>query len=303
MKDYYKILEIEENASQEDIKKSYRSLSKKYHPDVNPDGAEKFKEIAEAYSILGDPDKRQKYHQSKSNPFSGTEFENFFSNMFVNANNGRRRKNAPDKVIKLKITPIDSYRGSEKNIEYVQNVHCKTCTGTGGEQQICRECGGNGFVINTFGTGYFVQQMRSQCNSCGGNGFTLLNKCGDCSGSGTKAEKKSFSIKIPIGVDNGQFFRMESNGDFNRGDYGDLIIQLEMVNEDGFEKMNNNLVYNLYLNLDELLQEKFTIPHPDGELKITPPKLFDTSKPLRVKGKGYSGGDMYVNLEVRFERN
>lgn len=302
MKDYYKILEIEENASQEDIKKVYRTLSKKYHPDVNPDGAEKFKEIAEAYSVLSDPEKRKKYDQGKNNPFSGTEFENFFSNMFGNAQNVRRRKSAPDKMVKLKINPIDSYFGNDKIIDYIQNVHCHTCNGSGGEQQICRECGGNGFVISTHGTGFFVQQMRVQCQSCSGNGFTLLHKCGDCSGIGSKPEKKSFSIKLPIGVDNGQFFKMESNGDFYRGEYGDLIIQIELVNEDGFEKMNNNLIYNLFLGIEDLKKDKFTIPHPDGELKITPPQVFDTSKPLRIRGKGYKGGDMYVNLEVRFNR-
>lgn len=107
---------------------------------------------------------------------------------------------------------------------------------------------------------------------------------------------------MPVGVDSGQFLKFADLGDFRNGEYGDLIIQIEVVPQDGFEKLNNDLVYNLYLNLEEIQKEKFTIPHPDGELNINSPNVVDTSKPLRLRGKGYSGGDMYVKLNVRFNR-
>lgn len=305
MKDYYKILEIEENATEDQIKKSYRSLSKKYHPDINPDGAEKFKEIAEAYEVLGDKDKRSQYDSSKNNPFGGTSFENIFSQMFggqMPGFNQQRRKSTPDKIIKVEITPIESYFASEKVVSYVRDHSCNICNGSGGDQQRCGTCGGQGFQIKQFGTGFMVQQIRTACPTCGGRGFTLVHKCYNCDGRGVKSDINQISINLPYGSDNGQFLKLQNMGDFRNGEYGDLVIQLEMVNKDGYEKMNNDLIYNLYLNLEEIQKENFKIPHPDGELSIKSPNTFDTSKPLRLRGKGFKGGDMYVKLHVKFER-
>jgi DnaJ-class molecular chaperone len=107
---------------------------------------------------------------------------------------------------------------------------------------------------------------------------------------------------IPKGVDSGQYLKIENAGDFKNGEYGDLVIQIEVVPKDGFEKLNNDLIYNLFLNLDEVKKDKFIVPHPDGELKMDPPKIFDTSKPLRLRNKGFNGGDMYVKLNVKFDR-
>jgi molecular chaperone DnaJ len=107
---------------------------------------------------------------------------------------------------------------------------------------------------------------------------------------------------IPRGVDSGQYLKLEKSGDFKNGEYGDLIIQIEVVSHEGFDKVNNDLVYNLFLNFNDLKKEKYNIPHPDGELRIDSPKIFDSSKPLRLRGKGYNGGDMYVKLNVKFER-
>jgi molecular chaperone DnaJ len=128
MKDYYKILEVEEQSSEDDIKKSYRTLSKKYHPDVNPDGEAQFKDIAEAYDVLGNKDKRAQYDSKKNNPYGGTSFEDIFTQMF----NGRhaqqhRRKSAPDKIIKVQVSPIESYRASIKTINYFREQGCHVC--------------------------------------------------------------------------------------------------------------------------------------------------------------------------------
>jgi len=305
MKDYYKILEVEEKASADEIKKSYRALSKKYHPDVNPDGIEQFKGIAEAYDVLSNPEKKAKYDSSKSNPFQGTAYENMFSQMFNNVGSPfkqQRRKNAPDKIVKVVITPVESYLGTEKDIHYIKENHCDICNGTGGEQQQCITCRGQGFEVKTYGTGFMSQQIRTNCNTCGGKGYTLVHKCYNCGGNGTKSVANSIKIKLPVGIDSGQYLKLENAGDFKYGDYGDLVIQIEVMNKDGFEKLNNDLIYNLYLNLEEVQKDKFLIPHPNGTLSMDSPRLFDTSRPLRLKGKGYNGGDMYVKLNVKFEK-
>ena len=210
MKDYYKILGVEENATEDEIKKQYRKLSKQYHPDVNPNGAETFKDIAEAYDILSNPDKKSQYQASKSNPFNGTDFESFFQNVFNRGgfNQNRRRKNAPDKIIKVAVTPVESYLGSEKSITYFRNHPCGTCKGTGGDQNTCKNCGGSGAHIRTFGTGFMVQQVRTVCDSCGGKGFTISHKCFYCDGRGVKTESNEIKIKLPHGIDDGQFLKL-----------------------------------------------------------------------------------------------
>ena len=307
MKDYYKILEVEEKASQQDIKKSYRTLSKKYHPDINPEGGEQFKDIAEAYDIIGNEQKRVQYDQTKNNPFAntgGSSFEDMFNQMFNRGNVQRtRRKSVPDKLVKVFIDPIESYQGIEKKIQYLKDIQCGGCSGTGGQQQTCTGCNGAGFQIKTFGTGFMVQQIRQSCASCGGRGYTLVHKCQTCNGHGTKSEMSTVNFKLPKGVDSGQFLKLENFGDFKNGEIGDLVIQIELIEKDGFEKMNNDLIYNLFLGLEGIKDDKLKVPHPDGELMIGQPKIFDTSKPLRLKGKGYNGGDMYVKLNVKFERN
>jgi len=305
MKDYYKILGVEENATEDEIKKQYRNLSKKFHPDVNPQGGEKFKEIAEAYDFVGNPTKRAEYDARRKNPFNGGNFNDIFNSMFNMNNpfNQQRRKNAPDKIIKLNVTPIESFLGSEKTLTYFKNNPCNGCKGGGGEQKTCTSCGGSGGHIKTFGTGFLVQQVRTVCDGCGGKGFTLVDKCYYCDGRGVKSEANEIKIKLPHGVDDGQYLKLENHGDFANGVFGDLVIQIVMTRDEMYEKMNNDLIYNLYLNYEDLKKQSYTIPHPQGELNVSAPKYFDSSKPLRLKGKGYNGGDMYVKLNVRFERD
>ena len=124
-----------------------------------------------------------------------------------------------------------------------------------------------------------------------------------CNGNGYKPTFASIDIDIPRSLDNGDFLRVPNAGDYqNSVGVGDLVIQIEVVPKDGFEKFNNDLIYNLFLNLEDLNKDKYNIPHPDGELRIDSPKIFDSSKPLRLRSKGYNGGDMYVKLNVKFER-
>jgi molecular chaperone DnaJ len=302
MKDYYKILEVEEKASQEEIKKSYRKLAAQYHPDKNPQGEEKFKEVAEAYETLGNPDKRVQYDNRGNNPFQGTAYEQMFSQMFGAGFQQQRRKSTPDKILKVQISPVESYNGEEKRIQYMKDIHCNVCNGSGGEQQVCNSCKGQGFHIKTMGTGFMSQQIRTACGTCAGRGYTLVHRCYGCDGRGTKQNAADIKIMIPKGVDSGQYLKIERAGDFKNGEYGDLVVQIEVVPKDGFEKFNNDLIYNLFFNLEDLKKDKYNIPHPDGELRIDSPKIFDTSKPLRLRGKGYNGGDMYLKLHVKFEK-
>jgi molecular chaperone DnaJ len=304
MKDYYKILGVEENASDEEIKKQYRILSRKYHPDVNPQGEEQFKEIAEAYENIGTPQKRAEYNNKKNNPFQGGNFDNIFNNIFGRNPFGQRqqRKSAPDKVLKVQVNPLESYLGSEKSIIYMRNNPCVNCNGSGGERQTCASCNGAGQKVKTFGTGFMVQQILTACETCGGRGFTLVHKCFYCDGRGVKSESNDIKINLPHGVDDGQFLKLENLGDFNSGQFGDLVLQIQITPNE-FEKLNNDLIYNLSLNYESLCNDNYIVPHPDGELKISAPKIFDSSKPLRIRGKGFNGGDFYVKLHVKFERD
>jgi molecular chaperone DnaJ len=183
MKDYYKILEVEEKASQQDIKKSYRTLSKKYHPDVNPEGGDKFKDIAEAYDTIGNADKRAQYDQNKNNPFTGgnggSSFEEMFNQMFNRGGGGTqraRRKSVPDKIVKVQITPIESYQGIEKKIQYLKDTQCGTCSGTGGQQQTCTGCNGAGFQIKTTQTVYGREAFPKKRIQLLKGGNTFLNQ-------------------------------------------------------------------------------------------------------------------------------
>jgi len=311
MNNYYEILGVSKDATQDEIKKVYRKLAIQYHPDRNPEGDEKFKEIARAYDTLGDENKRKEYDNQLNNPFAGggnnMSYEDLINQMFGGQRgnpfgSNQRRKSAPDKIIKVQVTPIESYRGIDKKIQYVKDNMCNICSGSGGEQQRCNTCGGSGFQIKSFGTGFMSQQIRTACGSCAGRGYTLVHRCYNCGGNGVKSTTNEISVKLPVGIDNGQYLKLGDLGDFRNGEYGDLVIQIEVVPYDGFEKINSDLIYNLVLNLEEAQKDKFSIPHPDGDLIMNAPTLFDTSKPLRLRGKGYQGGDMYVKLNVKFER-
>lgn len=309
MNNYYEILGVSKDATQEEIKKAYRKLAVQYHPDKNPDGGEKFKEISVAYETIGDENKRKEYDNRLNNPFGGSggvSYEDLINQMFGNQGNPfgntQRRKSAPDKIVRVQVTPIESYKGADKKINYMKNNHCEVCSGSGGEQQNCNTCGGVGYQIKSYGTGFMVQQIRTTCPTCAGRGYTLVHSCYSCNGNGVKTIANEVTVKLPVGVDSGQYLKLANLGDFRNGEYGDLVIQIEVVPHDGFEKMNNDLIYSLFLNLEEAQQDKFTIPHPDGALIMSASKTFDTSKPLRLRGKGYNGGDMYVKLNVKFDR-
>lgn len=301
---YYDILGVKDNSTTEDIKKAYRKLAKENHPDVGGDES-KFKKITEAYETLSDQNKRSQYDNSKNNPFGNMGFDGFssaFNDMFRTTS--RKQKVAP-KNINLDISVIESYKAVKKTITYHRKGMCDTCGGKGGDKKFCHECNGSGFVVRQVTNGFFVQMVQTQCTKCNGNGEQILNACYVCHGSGQKNELKNIDISVPHGADNGQFFKLQNMGDFHNGFFGDLIVRVNIKNENNFEKIGQHLVYNCFMTLENITGDQIVIPHPDGDLNVKLPKSIDTSKPLRVKGKGFRNellGDLIINQFLKFDK-
>ena len=313
MKDYYNILGVDETATQDDIKKSYRKLSKQYHPDVNPDGEEMFKEISEAYENIGDEVKRSDYDNRRKNPFAGMGGGGFdFQDIFDQMMGGRtpRQKKAPDKVVSVNMDPIESYFGVKKELNVNTFNKCAPCDGTGGSKKICDTCKGQGVVIQIFGTGMFQQRVQSDCPVCNGSGSKILNACGSCGGHGVKPENEKIIVTIPANVDNGDFLRLVQKGDYNTKIKikGDLILKVNLLNNEKFEKIGIDLIYNLKVSpICLAIEDDLIIEHPDGNVSIKIPENISTSKPLRVMSKGYKTpqgiGNFYIKLTVEKTEN
>lgn len=308
MENYYQILGVSETATQEEIKKAYRKKAVEHHPDKGG-SEETFKQIASAYDVLGDENKRRDYDNRKNNPFANAgpnfqgfnPFEEFFNNSFYKT----RKKAAPEKVIELNVGVLESFKGIEKTVNYIRKHQCNGCKGTGGNRTDCGTCGGQGFVSIRQGTGLFIQITRQTCNSCSGRGYTITNACHICSGNGSISNAETINLKLPHGIDEGQLFRLKSHGDFQEGVYGDLVIKIRLLPENNFEKNGADLIYNLYFNYEDLKKQTVEIPHPNGNLSINLPSEIDTSKPLRIKSKGFGNGqgDLFIRQFVKFKRN
>jgi molecular chaperone DnaJ len=309
MKNYYNILGVTENATQDEIKKSYRKLSKQYHPDVNPEGVEKFKEVSEAYENIGDENKRKDYDTKRKNPFSDIgnghfDIHSMFEQM-MNMGDQTRTKKGPDKIVTLDLTIKDSFFGSKKDILLSTNKKCEPCNGDGGEKRTCGTCNGQGFIIQVFGTGLFRQQIRNKCHNCGGNGFNLIKKCEICVGKGFVKRDEKIQVSVPNNLDNGDFLRLANKGDFSpqAKTYGDLILKVNLLNDEKFQKMGLDLVYTKTINPLELLIEKnIEVEHPEGNLSVKIPNKVNTDKPLKILNKGFKTnngiGNFYIKIIV-----
>jgi molecular chaperone DnaJ len=314
MKDFYSILGVNEKASQEEIKKAYRKLSKQFHPDVNPEGADRFKEIAEAYDTIGTESKRQEYDNKKNNPFGGMfngsgggGMDDLFSmfNGGFNPFQQRRRQRAPDKVLNVHVTPSESMLGSNKKINYHKKEQCNVCSGNGGKREQCMTCQGRGVVQQQFNFGGQIHLQTHDCPSCKGQGSVLIETCFTCNGNGHKPTFASIDIDIPRSLDNGDFLRVPNAGDYqNSVGVGDLVIQIRLNPDENFEKIGADLYANIKVSPEDFITENsFNIPHPEGELIIkVPVDTLTTEKPLRIKGKGYyvneGRGDLIVKIHV-----
>lgn len=307
MNNYYEILGVSEDATQDDIKKAYRQLSKQYHPDVNPNGEEKFKEISEAYENIGDESKRTNYDNARKNPFAdgmgGFDIHSMFEHMM---GQNRRPPKAPDKIVEVVLTPVESFFGIKKDIEFDSFEKCDPCNGSGGERSVCNTCKGRGVVIQVLGTGLFMQQIQMTCNQCNGHGFIISIKCNTCNGIGVNKNHQKFNVSIPKNIDDGDFLRLKDRGDFNPNlkIKGDVILKVVMDNSGNFEKVGMDLILKKKLDIfDLMISDSVSIEHPEGELLIKLPDSVDTEKPLRIPNKGFSNenqkGNFYIKISVK----
>ncbi len=332
-RDYYEILGVSKSATDEEIKKAYRKLAIKYHPDKNPDdkqAEDKFKEAAEAYEVLSDAEKRQRYNQfghagvggaGGAGGFGGMNMDDIFSqfgDIFGGAfggfsgggGRGRRTTRGTNLRVKVKLSLKDIANGVEKKIKVNKHVSCKTCNGSGakgGQFETCRPCNGTGAITRVQQTILGAMQTQSTCSACHGEGRIVKDKCGTCHGDGIVREEEVISINIPAGVAEGMQLSMQGKGNAapRGGINGDLLILIEEEEHPHLKREGNHLIY--YLNIgfpDAALGTSVEIPTIDAKAKIKIDPGTQSGKVLRLKGKGlpdvnsYGRGDLLVEISI-----
>ena len=340
-RDYYEVLGVAKNATEAEIKKAYRQMALKYHPDKNPgdkEAEEMFKEAAEAYEVLSNPEKKGRYDQfghsgvggaggyggghgmNMDDIFSqfgdifggGNPFESFFGGG-GGGRGGRRTVNRGSNLrIKVKLTLEEIAKGTEKKIKVNKMVGCQTCGGSGaqagqGSFSTCNMCKGSGQVRRV--TNSFLGQMQTitTCPQCHGEGQTITSKCKSCSGSGVQQGEEVISINIPPGVAEGMQLNVSGKGNAaERGGIpGDLLIVVEEIPHQYLQRDGEHLIYDLYISfIDAALGTSVEVPTLEGKAKIKIDAGTQGGKVLRLKGKGvpalnsYSRGDLLVNINV-----
>lgn len=332
-RDYYEILGIAKNASEEEIKKAYRKLAIKYHPDKNPDdktAEDKFKEAAEAYEVLSSPEKRQRYDQfghagvGGSAGFGGggmnmddifSQFGDIFGGAFGfggggGRSGGRRVNRGSNLRVKVKLTLSEIANGVEKKIKVNKYVSCKTCSGSGaksGQYETCRMCNGSGVFTRVQQTILGAMQTQTTCSSCNGEGRIIKDKCNTCHGDGIVRDEEIISINIPAGVAEGMQLSMQGKGNAapRGGINGDLLIAIEEEEHPQLKREGNHLMYSLNISFpDAALGTNAEIPAVDGKVKIKVEPGTQSGKVLRLKGKGlpdvngYGKGDLLVEISI-----
>lgn len=335
-RDYYDILGVSKSADEQEIKKAYRKLAIKYHPDKNPDNKEaeeKFKEAAEAYEVLSNAEKRARYdrfgHQgvggagSAGQGFGGMNMEDIFSqfgDIFGDSGfggfgrqsqNGRRVQKGTNLRIKVKLTLEEIANGVEKKIKVNKLVSCKSCSGSGAENgssfSNCGTCGGSGRITRVTNTILGQMQTAATCHSCNGEGRLITNKCKSCHGDGVVRAEDTISINIPAGVSEGMQLSVSGKGNAapRGGINGDLIISIEEIPHAELQRDGNNLYYNCHINFaDATLGTTVEIPTIDGKAKFKIEPGTQSGKILRLRNKGlpeinsYGRGDLLVDISV-----
>ncbi len=297
MKEYYDILEIKQGSSKDEIKNAYRKLSKKYHPDLNPNNKqaeEKFKKLSEAYGVLTGKQKPKEQNPFSQNPFSQNPFS------------GRQQRTYKAKPLKLiiELTIEEVFYGKEKTISYPVNNHCSNCNGEGGfEPMTCNQCNGGGHIQQ--GPFAFV------CNNCNGGGKLYKKVCYTCQGKGLTKKQKKLKIKIPKGLGEGQMIPVAGVGDsIKDGITGDVYFIVRIKKHEVYQIEGINLKRKLDVPfLDIILGTEKEFDTVDGKVKIKIPKLSEMNKTFRLKGKGFFDsqtnlmGDMYVTLNPTLPSN
>lgn len=322
--DYYKVLGLTKSATSDEIKKAYRKLALKYHPDKNQGdklSEEKFKEISEAYDILSNSEKKLQYdsygnmkdfnfnssfNQSFSNDFFNSFFNNSANNAYQNIKKGKNLR------IKLGITIQDIVRGVNKKVIIKRDCKCESCNGYGskdGKNHInCNSCNGSGKIIIQHNTALGIIRQEVPCNQCSSTGKVILERCNKCNGSGVNIkQEEELDIFIPKGSRSNMPFAMKGKGDYIKGgESGDLLIDLYEKEDEKYLIEGDNIVLDKYISLSDAIfgNDKLEIETPHGKIKITIPPNTDCNKPLRVKGKGlpiYNTnqiGDMIIYINV-----
>ena len=323
-RDYYEVLGVGKNADDAEIKKAYRALAKKYHPDVNPGNAEaeaKFKEASEAYAILSDPDKRRQYDQyghaafeggaggAGGFDFTGADFSDIFGDIFGDLFGGRSRSasNGPMKGANLRtsvrITFEEAVFGCEKEIELTIKENCKTCNGTGAKPgtspETCSKCGGKGQVVFTSQSFFGTVRNVQACPDCQGTGKIIKEKCMDCRGTGYVPMKKRYAVDIPAGIDNGQCKRLPGLGEpgTNGGARGDVLVEVIVGRHPIFQRQDYNIFSTVPISFAvAALGGEIVIDTVDGKVIYDVKAGTQTDTKVRLKGKG---GPTLRNKEVR----
>lgn len=333
-RDYYEVLGIGKDADEAAIKKAYRVLAKKYHPDMNPGDAEaekKFKEASEAYAVLSDPEKRQKYDQFGHAAFdggaggaggfggfdfSGADFSDIFGELFGGGRRGGR-SNGPMRGANvrksIRITFEEAVFGCEKELDLILKDPCETCNGTGAKPgtspETCPKCGGRGQVVYTSQSFFGTVQNVQTCPNCGGSGKVIKEKCSKCAGSGYIANRKKIKVSIPAGIDNGQSVRIRDKGEpgVNGGPRGDLLVEVNVSAHPSLKRQDIHIFSTHPISFAvAALGGDIRIPTVDGDViyNVKPGTKTDTK--VRLKGKGVPSlrnpqarGDHYVTLEIQ----
>lgn len=337
-RDFYEVLGVSKGASEAEIKKAYRKMAIKYHPDKNPGDKEaenKFKEAAEAYEVLSDPQKKARYDQyghagmgGGAGGFGGggmsmddifSHFGDIFGGGFGGfggfggggSRGGQRVNRGSNLRVKVKLTLKEIAYGAEKKIKVKKYVSCKHCSGTGAEHgssySTCSTCGGSGQVTRVANTILGQMQTSSACPSCNGEGKTITQKCVHCSGEGVTREDEVISLNIPKGVMEGMQLSVSGKGNAARrgGVNGDLLVLIEEEEHPDLIRDENDLIYNLLLSVPEAsLGLPIEVPTIDGKVKVKIDAGTQPGKILRLRGKGlpdvngYGTGDLLVNINV-----
>lgn len=333
-KDYYEVLGVSKNASQDEIKSAFRKLAKKYHPDVSkePDAEAKFKEVQEAYAVLSDEDKRRQYDQfghaaftngggaGGAGGFSGFDFSGFdygdiFDNIFGGFGGGfssgrsnSRAHRGSDSLMRMKLTFEEAVFGCKKDIDLDIVEECSECDGKGGfGEETCDKCHGSGTITTEQHTilGSFLS--KTTCNKCGGTGKTYQKTCTHCHGNGRVKVNKELEVKIPAGVDNGSRLKLSGKGNSgsNGGPNGDLYIEFVVAEHDFYVRDENDIYIEAPITVTEaILGCKKEIPTLYGNVTLTIPAGSESGEKHRIKGKGINNeathkkGDMYIVLKI-----
>lgn len=335
-RDYYEVLGVDKNSDDATIKKAYRQLAKKYHPDMNPGDAEaekKFKEASEAYAVLSDPEKKRQYDQfghaafdggmgggAGGFDFSGMDMGDIFGDIFGDFFGGGRRRsadNGPRKGANLRAVVRISFEeaafGCEKEIEITLKDDCTTCHTTGAKPgtspETCTKCGGKGKVVYTQQSFLGMVQNVQTCPDCGGTGKIIKEKCPDCHGTGYIASRKKIKVKIPAGIDNGQSVRIRDKGEpgTNGGPRGDLLVEVNVSRHPIFQRQDMNIYSTAPISFAQAaLGGEVRISTIDGDILYDVKPGTQTDTRIRLKGKGIPSlrnsnvrGDHYVTLVVQ----